>query len=387
MLRILVISLFVVNLLLFGFWDKQTPAQPKAPVKPKAAENSNIPTIHLFSEMVVDQDLMSDSRQCFSLGPFHSAEDVDEVYATLIEVTVNITERQTQALVEKGYWVYLPPYKDLVEANQALFSLQALGLQDIGVIYNGEWTNAISLGYFRRQENALKRKKSLEDRDYSPLIRVRREAEERFWLDYEKNPGSGLIALDMQNRPNDFMQRALPCPEQVAPAEPVAQLIEQVASVVQEDIQPEPEETPVVPPQDDDPVLDEATNPQPEEEEAQQENQQQETPEPSLLLENVELDPASTNIDSVQAVEISEAYLLPDNNTQPNGIPSQSVKEGMMTDLENVIQEEQENGGILLQEDTLLPEAAEGLLPEDTDLDQGGDDDPYDGDEIKNDTV
>lgn len=366
----------MVNLLLFGFWDKQATPQPKAPVKPKAAENSNIPTIHLFSEMMVDQDLMSDSRQCFSLGPFHSIDDVDEVYASLIEVTVNITERQTQALVEKGYWVYLPPYKDLVEANQALFSLEALGLQDVGVIYNGEWTNAISLGYFRRQENALKRKKSLVDRDYSPLIRVRREAEDRFWLDYEKNPGSGLIALDMQNRSNDFMQRALPCPQQVAPAEPVTQPVEQVASVVQEENQTEPEDAPVVPLQDDDLLLNDATSAQPEE-----------APEPLPLLENIELDAASTNIDSVQAVEINEAYLLPDNNTQPNGIPSQSVKEGMMTDLENVIQEEQENGGILLQEDTLLPEAAEGLLPEDTDLDQGDDDDPYDGDEIKIDTV
>ncbi len=377
MLRILVISLFVVNLLLFGFWDKQATPQPKAPVKPKAVQDSNIPTIHLFSEMVVDQDLMSDSRQCFSLGPFHSVEDVDEVYASLIEVTVNITERQTQALVEKGYWVYLPPYKDLVEANQTLFSLQALGLQDIAVIYNGEWTNAISLGYFRRQENALKRKKSLEDRDYSPLIRVRREAEERFWLDYEKNPGSGLIALDLQNRPNDFMQRALPCPEQVASAEPVAQPVEQVASAVQEDIQqPEPEETPVVPPQDDDPLLNEATT-----------AQLEETPDPLPLVENFELDAASTNIDDVQAVEINEAYLLPDNNTQPNGIPSQNVKEGMMTDLENVIPEEQENSGILLQEDTLPPEETEGSLPEDTDPNQDDDEDPYDGDEIKIDTV
>jgi hypothetical protein len=257
-----------------------------------------------------------------------------------------------------------------------LFSLEALGLKDIGVIYNGEWTNAISLGYFRRQENALKRKKSLEDRDYSPLIRVRREAEDRFWLDYEKNPGSGLIALDMQDRPNDFMQRALPCPEQVVPAEPVAQPVEQVASVVQEDIQPEPEETPVVPQQDDDPLLNEATSAQPEE-----------APDPLPLLENIELDAASTNIDDVQAVEINEAYLLPDNNTQPNAIPSQNVKEGMMTDLENVILEEQENGGILLQEDTLPPAETEGSLPEDTDPNQVDDEDPYDGDEIKIDTV
>ena len=45
-------------------------------------------------------------------------------------------------------------------------------------------------------------------------MRVQRQAEPRYWLDYEQNPGSELIALDMQNRPNDFMHRSLPCPEQ-----------------------------------------------------------------------------------------------------------------------------------------------------------------------------
>jgi len=92
--------------------------------------------------------------------------------------------------------------------------LQALGLKDIAVIYRGDWENAISLGYFLRQENALRRKKDLEDRGFAPKIRVQRQSETRYWLDYEQNPGSALIAIDMQDRPNDFMRRSLPCPDQ-----------------------------------------------------------------------------------------------------------------------------------------------------------------------------
>jgi hypothetical protein len=164
--------------------------------------------------MTKDSDLLTDNRQCFSLGPFHSIEEADEVQARLLEVSASISERQTEALVEKGYWVFMPPYASLLEANQALLSLQALGLQDIGVIYEGEWKNAISLGYFLRQENALRRKKDLEERGHAPLMRVQRQAEPRYWLDYEQTPGSAFIALDMQNRPNDFMQRSLPCPRQ-----------------------------------------------------------------------------------------------------------------------------------------------------------------------------
>jgi len=228
MLRIAVISLFVANLLLFAFKGKEPPVQEKAMTHPAAVEDSNIPTIHLFNEMVQDQDLMSDNRRCFSLGPFHSSEEMDELRGQLDEVSANISERQTQALVEKGFWVFLPPHKSLLEANQVLFSLQALGLEDIAVIYQGEWTNAISLGYFLRQENAQKRKKALEGKGYAPLMRVQRQAESRYWLDYEQSPGSVLIALDLQDRPNDFMRRSLPCPEE-NPFETVAEVAENLA--------------------------------------------------------------------------------------------------------------------------------------------------------------
>ena len=214
MLRILVISLLVANLLLLGFQCSKPEVQKETTVKQTVVEDTSIPTIHLLGELMQDQDLMSGNRQCFSLGPFHSSEDRDDVHALLQEVSASISERETQALVEKGYWVFMSPYASLLEANQVLLSLQALGLKDIGVMYNGEWKNAISLGYFLRQENAQRRKKSLEERDYAPSIRVQRQSESRYWLDYEQYPGSELITLDMQNRPNDFMQRRLPCPEQ-----------------------------------------------------------------------------------------------------------------------------------------------------------------------------
>jgi len=214
MLRIIVISLFVANLLLLGFQGNKPAVEPETVANQTIAEDSGIPTLYLFNELAQDQDLMSGNRQCFSMGPFQSTEDMDEVRIQLQEVSAGISERQTQALVEKGYWVFLPPYMSLLEANQVLLSLQALGLEDIAVIYDGDWKNSISLGYFLRQENAVNRKKGLEKRGYEPLMRVQRQAEYRYWLDYEQDPGSGLITLDMQNRPNDFMQRSLPCPEQ-----------------------------------------------------------------------------------------------------------------------------------------------------------------------------
>lgn len=275
MLRIAVISLLVANLLLLGFQGSKPAVEPETIAKQTAVEDSSVPTIHLFSEMIQDQDILSGNRRCFSLGPFHSSEDKNEIQTLLEDVSANISERETLALVEKGYWVYMPPYESLLEANQALFSLQALGLKDIGVIYNGDWNNAISLGYFLRQENALRRKKDLEERDFAPMIRVQRQSETRYWLDYEQNPGSALIAIDMQDRPNDFMQRSLPCPDQnpfeitagvsenlaaevkqpppqIPKAEPQSPTVENIEPRPEEIIERQPEETVELQPFEDD---------------------------------------------------------------------------------------------------------------------------------------
>lgn len=213
MLKIFVISLFVANVLLFGFEASKPPAKKVAARTAPQRQNSNIPTIHLFSELMENRDLMAGNRQCFTLGPFHSNDEMYAVYARLAPVSISIQNRETLAMVEKGYWVFMPPYKSFLEANEELLSLQALGLEDIGIIYEGQRKNSISLGYFLRQKNAMKRKQGLESRGYEPLMRVQRQAEPRYWLDYEQDPGSGLIDLDMQNRPNDFMQRVSPCAE------------------------------------------------------------------------------------------------------------------------------------------------------------------------------
>jgi hypothetical protein len=214
MFRILVISLVVANLFLLGFQCSKPPVKTERAVPKRVAGDPRIPTIHLFSEMMENEGLRTGNRRCFSIGPFHSEEDMDEVRSRLLEVSTGVIERETQALVEKGYWVFMPPYVSILEANEELLSLKALGLKDIGIIYEGKWQNAISLGYFLRQKNAQKRKESLEKRGYQPLIRVQRQSERRFWLDYEHPPGSGVLALDMRGRPNDFMRRSLPCPEQ-----------------------------------------------------------------------------------------------------------------------------------------------------------------------------
>ncbi|MDX1736283.1 MAG: hypothetical protein R3228_18035 [Halioglobus sp.] len=226
MLRIIAIALVLANLLLLGIRVRQPEEPGQAEVAIPEAIDDGVPTIHLIEELVQQQAITPDQRQCFSLGPFHSTEERDSVRMQLRGRVTGVSERQTQAMVERGYWVFLPPYESLLEANRALLSLRALGLEDIAIVYEEtEWQNAISLGYFLRQGNANQRAKQLRDRGYGVQVQVTRRAEPRYWLDYEQDPGVELLKLDMQDVPLDFRQRILPCPDlgffsSTAPPEP-----------------------------------------------------------------------------------------------------------------------------------------------------------------------
>ena len=120
MLRIVVIGLVVANLLLLGLQASKPTAPEEVPSKPVEINDSNVPTIHLFSELMQDDDLMSVHRRCYSLGPFRSTGELAKVRTRLLEVSTQVRERETQALIDRGYWLYMPPYKSAAEAMQAL---------------------------------------------------------------------------------------------------------------------------------------------------------------------------------------------------------------------------------------------------------------------------
>ncbi len=382
MLRIAVISLLVANLLLLGFQGSKPAAQPENTAKQAVVEDSGVPTIHLFSEMMNDQDLMSGNRHCFSLGPFHSDKDKDETSALLKEVSANVSERETQALVEKGYWVFMPPYDSLLEANQALFLLQALGLKDIGVIYDGDWKNAISLGYFLRQKNALRRKKDLEDRDFAPMIRVQRQSETRYWLDYEQNPGSALIAIDMKDRPNDFMRRSLPCPDQ-NPFEITADVLDTLAAEAKQPQTQLPEEESQSPPEVIiAPQSEEINEPQPAEEDGLQpedgdtkQSSEEIDPDPEESIDTPQLDNAEATVQGsvIETKPEASEVLVGDTLQKQVGIPeedggSHSVgDDGVDTELQGGNEAEPEAAENLeddtLQQSVETPEEGEGSQP------------------------
>lgn len=91
---------------------------------------------------------------CMEWGEF-SGEGFDRASKALADLQLEDRLSQRQVEHSIGYWVYIPPLKSKVAANQKIVQLKARGIGEYFVVQEaGPWLNAISLGVFRTQEAA-----------------------------------------------------------------------------------------------------------------------------------------------------------------------------------------------------------------------------------------
>ena len=202
-LKLIILVLFTSNLLLLGLEASKPP--PEISITKAKPDNdvSSIPEIRLLSEMDESETGTFDS-QCFTVGPFETEATVDAIVNMLGEYTSIVSPRETEAFVDRGYWVYLPPYENEQGARQAITILYGAGL-DVDLIKNGEFNNSVSLGYFINQSNARKQRDLVREMGFKAEFKIQREDESRFWVDYEQEAGdeyafrvlSGLVPAEL----------------------------------------------------------------------------------------------------------------------------------------------------------------------------------------------
>lgn len=222
MIRVIVVALLAANLLLLGL----RVAQPEAPrVDPQAPQRSmdqrtggiELPELHLLGEALEQSEGPGRLARCFSLGPFTERADLGAAFRRMNRGRAWNEIRETRALVERGWWVYLPRFANRAEAEAAALALRDAGVNDIAVMLSGDQANTVSLGLYDRRETASARVEAVRALGFDAQMRVRREPEPRFWLDYDPRAlavnGDELAAeLSVYNRP-------MPCPRSPLPAD------------------------------------------------------------------------------------------------------------------------------------------------------------------------
>ncbi|MDX1555847.1 MAG: SPOR domain-containing protein, partial [Xanthomonadales bacterium] len=181
--------------------------------------------LHLLGEALARDAGPGRLARCFSLGPFSERTDLGTALRRMNRGRGWNEIRETRALVERGWWVYLPRFEDRAAAESAALELRDAGISDLAVMLSGAQVNTVSLGLYDREEYAAARLEAVRAMGFDAQMRVRREPRAHYWLDYDRRAlpmdGDQLAAeLDVYNRP-------MPCPQtRPVPAEtpqPLAQ--------------------------------------------------------------------------------------------------------------------------------------------------------------------
>ncbi|KAF0801878.1 hypothetical protein A6D6_04220 [Alcanivorax xiamenensis] len=118
---------------------------------------------------------------CTVVGPW---SDSDEARRARIQLrAAGLAGWVEPVRVEKDRlnWVYLPPFESRQRALEALNELQALGV-DSFIVKEGEYANAISLGYFSNVESAEGLRTKMRNAGYPVFARETAREVTEYWI-------------------------------------------------------------------------------------------------------------------------------------------------------------------------------------------------------------
>jgi hypothetical protein len=215
--RALIVLLLCMNIGVAAWWA----THEQAPAKVLPATDPGVASLTLLSEAPRPREVVTDVEElsvapeqlgvqsvCLSLGPFASAAEMRRAMGILLPRVERIQFREVPALAVRGYRVFLPAAGSRAEALETARTLAAKGISDYYVVTAGDQQNTISLGLFRDQANADKRKLEVAALGYNPIVEARTEAAPQWWIDLAAAAGFDWQAL----LPGSELQaKATPC--------------------------------------------------------------------------------------------------------------------------------------------------------------------------------
>lgn len=90
---------------------------------------------------------------CYEWGIF-SKNNLAAAKTELSRLALSSIEKKQTSQESQRFWVYIPPLKSAAVAQTKAEELKALGIQDIFIVQEPQWRNAISFGVFQDERLA-----------------------------------------------------------------------------------------------------------------------------------------------------------------------------------------------------------------------------------------
>jgi cell division septation protein DedD len=168
---------------------------PTAPATPEPALDDSVARLVLLSERdaggkatpetaSAPRAPSSPDDSCASIGPFATQSDMRAALRVLTPLTRRIQFRDARATQSRGYWVFLAAMKTREAALGTARALSSKGVRDYYVVTAGDQQNTVSLGLFREQANAERRRAEIAAMGFTPELVQRTEELPVYWIDY-----------------------------------------------------------------------------------------------------------------------------------------------------------------------------------------------------------
>jgi hypothetical protein len=127
------------------------------------------------------------STSCYKWGNFTST-NLPSAQVVLVRLGLQATATQESGdMQDRRYWVYYPPLSSAELARKKADEIRALGVDELSVVQDSQWRNAISFGLFNEEQLATNLLNALHQKGVKGATKALR------------NPGKALSSLLIQN--------------------------------------------------------------------------------------------------------------------------------------------------------------------------------------------
>lgn len=105
-------------------------------------------------EAQADNSEVQSATSCYKWGNF-TKTNLPAAQVVLVRLGLqSVVNQEANAQEDRRFWVYYPPLKSAELAQQKAAEIKALGVQELFIVQDSQWRNAISFGLFQDEQLA-----------------------------------------------------------------------------------------------------------------------------------------------------------------------------------------------------------------------------------------
>jgi len=135
--------------------EKELEAMPKKNAQSTVnAAGSAVNAAAQVSVQTAEQSTTQVQTSCYKWGNF-TKTNLPSAQVVLVRLGLqSVVNQEASEQVDKRFWVYYPPLKSAALAQQKATEIKALGVNELFIVQDSQWRNAISFGLFQDEQLA-----------------------------------------------------------------------------------------------------------------------------------------------------------------------------------------------------------------------------------------